>query len=274
MNKKLIAFTLICLAVLSTLTACKSNNTNDTTKATDADKASSATSVTFATVDEVPATITNADAQYQLIAEKVSTSKLKEFDTTDEPETFKYAVTDLDNDGKLEIFSATCASSNRATSTILCEVNDDCSDLIIRHETDKYSEDAEADFIVDSTDCFINPETMERFFICQNSLAYSGDEILLTKGYFTLLDEYLDKRTLANKTYQSNGVIFDDFDDNVLTEEEFNNITDVSFAGYAKLTATFGWIDFRGVDDSAAIDLTTDALVDNLKASFEKFSVK
>ena len=274
MNKKLIAFTLICLAVLSTLTACKSNNTNDTTKATDADKASSATSVTFATVDEVPATITNADAQYQLIAEKVNTWKLKEFDTTDEPETFKYAVTDLDNDGKLEIFSATCASSNRATSTILCEVNEDCTDLIIRHETDKYSEDAEADFIVDSTDCFINPETMERFFICQNSLAYSGDEILLTKGYFTLLDEYLDKRTLATKTHQSDGVIFDDFDDNVLTEEEFNNITDTNFAGYAKLTATFGWTDFRGVDDSAAIDLTTDALIDNLKASFEKFSVK
>ena len=274
MNKKLIAFTLVIVVVLSLLTACTSDSTNEATPTTNTDKSNSTAQVTFATVDEVPATITNADAQYQLIAEKVNTWKHKDFDTSDTPETFKYAVTDLDNDGKLEIFSATYTSSNSSTSSCLYEVNEDCTDLLNIYETAKYSEDADPDFIVDSTDCFINPETMERSFICQNSLTYSGDEILLSKGYFTLLDEYLDTRTLATKKLNGDSFTFDDFDDNVLTEEEFNNISDTSFAGYAKLTATFGWTDFVNSDGVIATDLTKDELVNRLKASFGEFSVK
>ncbi len=274
MNKKLIAVTIVIVAVLSTLTACKNNNTNETAPTTNANNATTTASVTFATVDEVPATITNADAQYQLIAEKVSTWKHKVFDTTDTPETFKYAVTDLDNDGKLEIFSSTCASSNNSTSSCLYEVNEDCTDLIIHYETAQYSEDSDPDFIVDSTDCFINPESMERSFIYQNSFTNSGEEILLNKGYFTLLDSYLDKRSLATKMLSGDRIIFKDFDDNVLTEEEFNNFTDTSFAGYAKLTATFGWTDFVNADGITATDLTTDELINSLKASFAEFSVK
>lgn len=274
MNKKLIAFTLVILAILSTLTACTNNNTNETTPTTNTNNATTTAPVTFATVDEVPATITNEDAQYQLLAERVNTWKLKDFDTTDTPESFKYAVTDLDNDGKLEVMSSVCTDSSHSTTSHFYEVNEDCTDLVARHETAQYSEDSEPDFTVDSTDCFINPETMERSFIYQNSLTYSGEEILLNKGYFTLLDSYLDNRSLTTKMLSGGSIIFKDFDDNVLTEDEFNNFTDTYFAGYAKLTATFGWTEFVNADGITAADLTTDELINNLKASFAEFSVK
>ncbi len=278
MNKKIIALVLAVLAMVSVLAACTNSNTNETTPATNATEAvttAPATEVTFASIDETPATIINEDAQYQLIAENVNLWKHKNFDTTGTPEAFKYAVTDLDNNGRLEIISAACTGSAHATSTYVYEVNEDLTDLTVCHESRPLSEDSEPDFIVDSTDCYINPETRERFYIQHNSLTFEHEEILLTKGYFSLKDSFMDDYRLITKTRQSDGSYsFKDFDDFTLTEEEFNNYIDKYYAGYAKLTATFGWNNFANADGVTVADLTKDELVNNLKSSFAEFSVK
>lgn len=275
MNKKLIALALVILAVLSVLTACTSTNSNETAPATTATEIDSTQAqVSFATVEVVPAAIINEDAQFKLIAEKLSTWKHADFDTSDTPEAFKYMVTDLNNNGRLEIFSAVCKDKHYSTSSAIYEVNEDCTDLTSLHVSSSHSEDSDPDYIVDSTDCYVNPETTELFYAYSNSHRFDGEEHLLQKGYFTLSDSYIAAKTLATKKLQSDGFIFDDFDDNVLTEEEFNNFTDTNFAGYGKCTATFGWTDFANADGTTAADLSTDQLVNSLKASFAEFSVK
>ena len=276
MNKKIIALVLAVLAMVSVLAACTNSNTNETTPAANATGSTApAEEVTFATVDETPAAIINADTQFELIAEKINIWKLKDFDTTDTPEAFKYAVTDLDNNGRLEIFSAASTGSSYATSANLYEVNEELTDLTLLHETGYMSEDVEPDFIVDSTDCYINPETMERFYIYSNSHRFDGEEILLTKGYFFLTDEDMDKYWLINKTVKTDGSYsYKDCDDFSLTEEEFNNYMDKHYAGYAKLTATFGWNDFANAEGVTVADLTKAEFVNNLRSSFAEFSVK
>lgn len=273
MNKKLLALTLVIISMLTLLTACSGSTQNETTpKATTAPAVSE---VEFATIEVIPATITNAEDQFKLIAEKLSTWKHKNFDTTGTPEAFKYAVTDLDNNGRLEIISAACTGSAYATSAFIYEVNEGLTDLTTIHESSSMSEDIEPDFIVDSTECYINPETMERFYAYSNSHRFEGEEILLTKGYFSLNDGLMDKYWLITKTVKSDGSYsYKDCEDFSLNEEQFNSYIDNYYAGYAKCTATFGWNNFANAEGVIAADLAKDELVNNLKTSFAEFSVK
>ena len=276
MNKRLLALTLVIILMLTLLPACAKDVQDEAARDTTSTKTNSTESdVAFVTIDVIPAAIINEEAQFKLIAEKLSTWKHEDFDTSDTPQAFKYAVTDLDNNGRLEIFSSVCTEEKHSTSTFGYEVNEDITDIVdcifqIISDPDSYP-----DYIVDSTDCYINPTTMERFYTYYNSFILGGEEKLLTKGYFFLKDGLMDDRRLIIKTTKSDGSYsYRDFDDFTLTEEKFNSYIDNYYAGYAKCTATFGWIDFANADGVTAADLSQDDLVNSLKASFAMFSVK
>ncbi len=260
MNKKALALVLAVLTMVSLLTACTNNNTNETTTAT-----------TTASAEE---DILSIDNQIKILAGYEDTFKHMNFDTSGTPQAFKYAVTDLDNDGVLDVIVSACLGSGLYTESSFFEVHEKGRGINSCNPA-QINRDSEPDLIVDSTDCYIHPETGERFFIYTDTIRATSIEIYMTKGWYTFRDNRLVYEPIVSQTISGDTITYkSSTDDEVITKEDFNSAVESYFEGYTKCTATFGWTNFVDENGVEATDLSEEDLAKAITESYAKFSVK
>ena len=262
-NKKIVALALVILAVLSVLTACTNSSQNETTPATTA-KAESSDS---ANANEKP----TVEEQLKMLSAYKDTFKHVDFDNSGTPEAFYFAVTDLDNDGLVEIITSACTGTGLYTNSYFFEVHEkgrgiiSCNPAMVNRES-------EPDIIVDFTDCYINEETGEIFYAYSDALRVSASESYRTIGWYTFRDNRLVYEAVATESIVESTPIYKSTDDEVITAQDFVDAMDNYFEGYKSTNATFGWTPFVNEDGVAASDLSDEEFEKLVVASYEAFS--
>ena len=135
----------------------------------------------------------------------------------------------------------------------------------------------EPEIIVDSTDCYINPETGERFYSFTNTIRVSGDYSTHTIGILTYKDRTANFTPLATCTSIAENpedttirtYTYEDSMGNTLTEEEFDSYVETYLQGYEKHTVTFKW---QKLSKSAVP--SQDEIIRLLTESYNGFNVK
>ena len=210
------------------------------------------------------------DAQLQLIADNTSLWLSPFYAISSLNTTPSFCVTDLNNNGRLEIICAVKQGSGISTTSIWAEVSANFTTLVSAQKN--FNPKAAPDIIVSSTDCFINPDTGERVYSFFDTTRASGDHSTHTLGLLTFKNHTINFEPIAicESTTQTSDnstrtETFKDTDGKPLTEEEFDCFAESYLKGYEKHTAAFSWK-----------KATTDPqeLKKLLKESYKSFSVK
>lgn len=223
--------------------------------------------------------IDNIDAQLKLIAKNAELWKHPYFDPDYTSGEFKFCVTDLDNNGRLEIISSAMQGSGLYTTSYYFEVSEDSNELLPCNNTDETN--GQPDIMVDFTQCFVNPETTKRIYVVHDSVRVSGYESYHTKVLMTLKDGSITSEVIANCSSVAENPddiskrtnTYADSNGNPLTINEYNTFAENHLEGYNKRTATFKWQSFKTEDYASAADLTAPELEKLLADSYEGFSV-
>lgn len=251
MNKKLLAFIVIIATFFTFITACKPEDKSST------------------------------DAQISLIAEN---AEVWNYDYYSYIKSFHYCVTDLDQNGRLEIISSVNMGTGLYTDSYYFEVDETYTMLVPwEHITGNYTRAAQADIIVDDTDCFVNPETQATFYIFNDTLRATAANNCTYKLSPTFKNSTVTEELLAY--YAHSAATTDEAgnyevttniqtaDGSPLTDDEFFAYPETYFKGYEKHTVTFGWQRYTTENDSPITNLTHEELVNLLSESYENFSV-
>ena len=189
-----------------------------------------------------------------------------------------FCVTDLDNNGRLEVVCAATIGSGIFTDSTWSKVSSGFDSVInIKNDLTK-NKNTGPEIIVDSTDCFVNPDTGERFYTFVDTVRASGDYSTHTKGLLTLKDNTVSFTRLATCTSIAENpeditirtYTYADTNGNSLTKEEFDSYIENHLEGYEKHTATFKWQKLNSDSD----DANEEDIIKLLDESFKGFSVK
>ena len=163
----------------------------------------------------------------------------------DEFDKYSYAVTDLDQNGRLEIISSICQGTGLYTYTTIYEVNETLDRLSLC-ESNLEEYDSQADIIKDAWNVFYDKENSKYYYIFDDVTRNGMAEVYENKRYFSLnngniVEEYLVRKS----TIYQNGtpeITFTDVNDNVITEEEYNNFENQHFANLEKMIVNIEWL--------------------------------
>lgn len=258
MNKKIIALVLAVLAMVSVLAACTNSNTNETTPATTAKE------------EGIP----TLEQQFKALSIIDDNIMHNSYDPSAPSQSFMYAATDLDNDGMVDLISSACLGTGLFTESNFYEATENGRGLYNCNPV-QVNRESEPDIMVDSTDCYENPETGERFYIYTDVVRTSASEIFTAVGWYTFRDNEFIYEAIATETISGDTTTYkSSTDDEVITEEDFNCAVEKYFEGYTKLTATFGWTPFVDENGTPANELSREDRAKAFAESYAKFSVK
>lgn len=263
MNKRILSLALAILAVLSLLTACTGNSQNETTPAT----TTTTQSADQSNADGKP----TVEEQLKMLTAYKDTFKHKNFDSSNTPEAFYFAITDLDNDGLVEIITSACTGSGLYTESYFFEVHEKGRGINSCNPA-QINRDSEPDIIVDHTDCYINEETGEIFYTYSDVIRVSAGESYRSIGWYTFKDNRFVYEAVATESIVESTPIYKSTNDEVITAQDFVDAMDNYFEGYKSTNATFGWTPFVNEDGVAASDLPDEELEKLIVASYEAFS--
>lgn len=158
-----------------------------------------------------------------------------------------FCVTDLDNNGRIEVISASTMGSGISTNSKWAEVLADYESVL--SSQNKMNPTGGPEIIVDSTDCYINPETNERFYSFTDTIRVSGDYSTHTIGILSYKNRTVNFTPLATCTSIAENpeditvrtYTYKDSTGNTLTKEEFDSCVETYLKGYEKHTVTFKW---------------------------------
>lgn len=209
--------------------------------------------------------------QIRLIAES---SDLWQAD--DEMDWWGYAVTDLDQNGRLELISSETHGTGMFTTTRIWEVSEDMASLL-PCETDEHCGPIfEARSEMD-TKSYIIPTYYD---------AATGKYWYILDGFVKdgAFRHYEDKRTisLSHGAFSGSFLAFRetlwdesgehiscrDGDENIITEDDYEHIADQYFQNHEGGTTTIKWVQFIHLSD-----MTHEGLMDSLNDSFQAFSI-
>ncbi|MGN1306846.1 MAG: hypothetical protein ACI4V3_04190 [Faecousia sp.] len=174
---------------------------------------------------------------------------------TDSAVPYSFAVTDLDRNGRLEVITSVCMGTGIFTYTDIWEINE-TYDGVMRCETDFDEYYSQADIIDASLTAFARGG--DYYYIVtdyiRNGYAYHAAEtrsMCLKDGVYseTLLAYCV---TEVSEDYEETTTYYD-ADATVISEAEFETMSEVCFADARPYTATLGWISFYE-DEIEAMD--------------------
>ena len=199
----------------------------------------------------------NAGAQLKLIA--MNFGLLRQPNGADP---WYYAVTDLDRNGRLEFLACTAESETNIAHVRGWEVTPEGTSLSALH-TPYENEMKDADFFLnimsDSTDTYYDAGRNIWFYIFTN---YNHDTLLPEIDYtfdyaftcgLSLVNGMLYDGTLATKVTSiaagETSMSITDANSNEITEEQFLNIANTTFAGYPRSSTSFDWFSADEADN-------------------------
>ncbi len=177
---------------------------------------------------------------------------------------YQYAVTDFNQDGKLEIVRSICEGTGVYTTTQIFEVDASISSLI-NYERIWEEYHSQADLIVGKASVYYDKENNIYHYVFDDLSKNGAAEYYENKRDWYLQDEKIVENYLAFRTtlYQEAGASVsitcnDANQEKEITEEEYNQIADVVFSDLTKMEVSIPWIvkDVTELQNASASDLS------------------
>lgn len=215
----------------------------------------------------------NCDAQLQLIAENAA---LWIGDTEETAEPYFYAVTDLDQNGRLEIIQSVCQGTGLFTYTKLWEAAPEGTALLpCQFPWEEGS--SQPDVITDPDQVYFDEATNTYSYIFRDELRNGAAEHVQSLIALSLADGEVTTTLLGQShiLYEDSNphpvTTYIDAQGNDIDEAAYHAAVSQTFQGQTPMTARIGWTD---ADFSAQLATLTDAeLLETLKTSWEGFSL-
>ncbi len=256
--KKLVLF-IITLGLMASLSACAAQPSSDSEEQ---NLGSSVLSGSDARID--------TDSQLHLIA-----SQSERWRVSDEMDAWGYAVTDIDQNGRLELLSSQCQGTGFYSTTRVFEVSEDGSAL---NEYNGFlSEyDSHPDFLFDNEYRALyadgayhlmiedmikdGPMTHHSYTNSVSLLGGVNESVIL--GHRTVSNEMVDDDVVTTTEYFDSG-------DNKISEDDYYALPEKCYPDASQYRFSIAW------QNNASLDgLDQDALVSMLTESFVGFAIK
>ena len=215
----------------------------------------------------VPAKDT-VESQLHLIAEH-SSIWLNDADA----ESYGFAVTDLDHNGRLEIIFSTCQGTGIYSYNQIWEVNEDFTAIALC-ETETVEGDSQADIMVQSVLAFYDSGSNVYYYVFDDLAKNGAAEYYENKRAISLQKEKILEMPLAYKSTiysdaSSSTVTCTDIEGKEITQEEYENIADMVFSNYEKRDVSLGWVTNA---QGTLMDMSAEELYTALKGSYDSFA--
>lgn len=211
--------------------------------------------------ENIPNTTQNIEEQLNLILDN---KDLWYKDT--ETDIFNYAVTDLDQNGRLEIIASIYQGTGIYTYTTIYEVNETLDSLQICKNDEAKEYDSQADIIQDKLTVFYDNKENIYHYVLKDLIKNGAAEYYENKRDFYLQNGKINEKYLAYKnTIYLNGdpnISCNEKDGISITEEEYNNYENNCFKNFEKMNANVNWLyNYTNIN------------FEDLKNSYNKFSI-
>lgn len=227
-------------------------------------------------------TYETADINVRRMADNIDTWIIDISLYADNPATtFNYCITDLDQNGRLEMF--TTVGYSNVTEIKLYEVNEDLTGLTLVESVTDSSSDADVNDLGDGT-CYKDAETGRIYYMYMDQRNEQDKNTGVVNKYtskvaLSLFEGKLYQETLATRSVvrTEDGteaeVVYTDAQGATITEEDFENIEATLYGDMEKKTVTMKWKGTTASNHSKNINLASNDLIILLSDSFEKFSI-
>ncbi|MDO5445239.1 MAG: hypothetical protein Q4F31_06440 [Eubacteriales bacterium] len=193
----------------------------------------------------------SSEKQLEIIMDNVSL-----WNCNDSYSVYSYAITDLDGNGRLEVFAAITEGTGIYTYGKLFEVTAQGSlkeITLLGRDGDSLPE-----VIVSSAEVYSDPSNGRRYYIFTDSLRNGIAESYESRYGFSLyMGRVLLEHICGKKTTQnSSGSTVNEYygaDNASISEQQFNSAVGNYYRGYQRSTASFGWFQFRDGDFSEIV---------------------
>ena len=201
-----------------------------------------------------PVAATPIDEQIRLI-----NANLPSLSRDTESEQWKYAVTDLDRNGRLELVAAGIEEGTYSTMAEIYEVGEDSNSFV---QCDMGVEEGKAfvDIISDSADTYYDKKTDTWYYIFTEGYAENENKFYSVKCSVSMKNDYVTPKAYAYESVEEDGdllvITFSDLDGNIITPEEFNDAGNQVFKGCTKSCTAFDWFTF---DEAVTVSRLTES---------------
>lgn len=217
----------------------------------------------------------NYDSQLQLIADH---AEMWMGDPELIAEPYFYAVTDLDQNGRLEIIQSSCQGTGLYTYTQLWEV-DAAGTALTPCQLPAAEGDSQPDIISDPDMVYFDEARDRYYYIFRDDIRNGAAEhyqnwvaVSLQDGAVTTT--LLGQRHSIHLTPDSDEVItYMDANGNTVDEDAYNRAADQTFAGLTAMKATICWSDYTELPATRLDALTEEELMGILETSWAGFSL-
>lgn len=181
-----------------------------------------------------------------------------------------YAITDLDQNGRLELISTIIQGSGQYTDSYYYEVNEALDGLNELKLADKKLESG-ADIVADSIPAYYDIENNIYYYIFDDVIKSGIKFCDGNKRAIALKNGSLSEQILAYKTtWYGENSSFEDADGNEISESGYHAIANTVFPDFIKKEVCFSWIDWDVLDLDT---LNDNILKDILRKSYHEFFV-
>ena len=175
----------------------------------------------------------------------------------DDSRQWRYAVTDLDHNGRFEILAATQHQADRATTLKLWELSEN-HDALLECSIPLQEDESFPDILSDNTDTFYNASTNTWSYLFYDTILLSENEAYTAKCAVTLKDQTLRYESFAFQYVSSvNGqhiVNFIGLDGKEISPEDYNSAGQLAFFGWEKSSTNFGWFSYEDATDATCLE--------------------
>ena len=239
--KKLLVFMLAALMLFS---LCACGQTQSASKDTPAESAATAEPAPAAPEVSAAPAANSVEGQLNLIY-----NHLTQLHSNAEYSKFYYTITDLDHNGRLEVFAAVTEGNNAYTRGDMYEISSDYASLT-QVQLGAAATDGLPEVIVRSTDTYASGSSYSYVYTDTSSVGAPGHYITvqalsLQNGTLeSTLIGYQDVETINGYTVYT----FSDANGNILSNpDDFPKLTENKFSGAAKSTTNFDWFSLSDV---------------------------
>lgn len=187
---------------------------------------------------------------------------------------YHYAVTDLDQNGRLELIASNQGGTGNYTYSTFYEMNETYDGLTVIHRNLQEG-DSEVDIAVDSIPAYYDTSSDVIYYIFQDFAKIGPAEYYEDKRALSLEAGQIKELLLASKytEYQEDKVrnTWKNANQIEITEEEYKAIEDTFFSALEKKAVTFHWCQFSQAEELS--NLSQEELLDLLTVSYEGFSM-
>ena len=183
-----------------------------------------------------------------------------------------YAVTDLDQNGRLEVIAASVQGTGLFTYINIYEVSEDGTELI-KVQQDRPEGTSAPDIIVPTVPVYYDKDVNRRYYIFEDYIRNGYAE-----SYYAMSAVYLENDIWEEHCMASGSVIYtdeehftavyNDVEGPEITEEQYRNIAEKYYGSLESADAEILW---QSVDNESFAALTPEAFLNSLEDSFAGF---